>query len=147
MYSMRSTLARGLGASGFQKGLIERYKLKHFDMRHAKSLLLGAMARKEPFVSFFSLTYQGRVPSPAFSIRCVTEDIELRIPYYTLKQAMIDGTSGSGDRSMKITKVTLVDGNRSYDAFYSLMNPHVQRGAWFTNGIWLEEVEPTVVVR
>jgi hypothetical protein len=92
---------------------------------HAKPLLIEAMARKEPFVAFFSQTYQGRVPSLAFLIRCVTEGIELRIPYYTLKQTMIGGTM-SGDHSMKITKVILVDGNRAYDAFYSLMNPHVQ---------------------
>jgi hypothetical protein len=71
------------------------------DMQHAKPLLIGGMTRKEPFASFFSQTYQGRVPSLAFLIRCVTEGIELRIPYYKL----------SGDHSMKITKVILVDGN------------------------------------
>jgi hypothetical protein len=78
------------------------------------------MARKESFASFFSQTYQGRVPSLALLIRWLTKDIELRIPYYTLKQAMIDGAFVSRDHSMKITKVILVDGNRAYDAFYSI---------------------------
>ena len=153
--SLRSALARGMGASGFHKSLAEAYKRRHFesarkwrnycDMRYPKPLLNSRLARKEPFVEFHSKIYDGRIPSLAFLIRCVTEDIESRIPYYTRRLQMVDGTCFAGDHSHKITKVILVEGDRAYGAMYSLMNPYGQvMGWWFTNGTSLEEIKPYI---
>ena len=153
--SLRSALARGMGASGFHKSLAEAYKRRHFesarkwrnycDMRHPKPLLHSRLEKKEPFVEFSSEVYDGRIPSLAFLIRCVTQDIESRIPYYTRKLQMVDGTCFAGDHSHKITKVILLEGDRAYGAMYSLMNPYGQvMGWWFMNGTSLDEVKPYI---
>ena len=114
-------------------------------MRWHQPLLNDRLESRTPFVEFLSKEYDGRVPSPAFLLHYITEDIELRIPYYTRKHEMVDGESIAGDHYLKIAKVVLLAGDRAYGAFYSLMNPHGQvMGFWFTTGTSLEEVQPYI---
>jgi hypothetical protein len=150
---MHSSLALGMGASGFLKQLAESYKRWHLQTARKWRDYCNYQAaqrlvtEQEPFqratfIAFDSKEYGGKIPSLAYLIWCYICFVEDKIPYYLRHQQMVDGKSWSVDHSMKVTKVILVCSERAYTAMYTVMNEYGQVVAWWlTNTTSLAELK------
>jgi hypothetical protein len=108
MDHMRSMLANGSGAAGFQRSIVETYKQRHASVQkmwtnytnqrfHHSQVTArdedGQFARtpREVFFDFNDPMYDTKVPSLKYLLQLVVEEIERRVPYYNRKMQMNGG--------------------------------------------------------
>lgn len=149
----RSSLALGMGLSGCRKALCEAYKSRHSsssrmwldycNFRHANQAATEVvMFRRTQFAAFTSAEYGGMLPSMAYIIMCVIQDIESRIEYYDRRNQLVDGRFWKVDHSHKVTKLIFAYHQRAYSALFIVMNEYLQVLYWELVGTTsLEEVK------
>jgi len=149
------SISHGSSLSAVRKQTLERYKEQHKQQEQLWISYVKDMSRqpsaaapvvKEPFYPFGSAEYGGSCFSVSYLVMAFIETVESYLDYYSRKIQMIDGLHLKCDHSFKITKRICMDGERVFEAMFTIMNEYGQIVAyWLTEGSDLKEVRENLL--